>query len=912
MLGIACRHGNFDLSSMRYAATFGLLFVFLASWIPSGMSYAEEQAQDESMIEEVVVLGTRRQDGRSATDSLVPVDFIGGDDLGSQGPTDVDALLAALVPSYNIDQQPINDAATLIRPAKLRGLPPDSTLVLVNRKRRHRAAVITFLGNGVADGSQGPDISAIPAIAIKHVQVLRDGAAAQYGSDAIAGVINFALKDASEGGTLEARYGSHYEGDGDAMSLAGNFGLPLTDAGFANFSFEYKQSDPTNRSQQRSDAQGLVDAGNPYIADPNYPHVFHPNVMVWGAPEFEYDYKVFANLGLELGNGREAYAFGNYSERKVEGGFYFRNPHTRTGVFKGPGATADGRTYVTKVIAGEVVRFWADDTDTPVPDGTVFGPSVKVADLSPGGIWDSDSCPPIRINNNVANVGDIAAVEGNPNCFSFISAFPGGFVPRFGGTMTDYSLAFGVRGDLVDGWEFDVSGVFGVNDVDFFMRHTINPQLLAKLPHGQRTEIPINYFPGSYTETDYTLNFDLAKNILIGGLDAHVAFGIEHRREKFKVESGDENSWFIDDSPGGLAEQGFGIGSNGFTGFGPRLAGVFDRDSYAAYADLEVDISGNLTVEVAVRYEDHEDVGNTFDGKLAARLDVNDFVSIRGAASTGFRAPTVGQANILNVTTAFTGGILADEATLPPTHPAAAIVGAQPLTPEEAVNLTIGAVAQLDALDLTVDYFHIEVEDRIARSSEKILTPTDIQQLLAQGVADAQAFTAVRFYTNDFSTTTQGIDVVATYPLDIGAGATDLSLAFNWTETSVDDRNPEVINDKRVAQLEENLPATRFTLSFDHLQGPWRVLTRLRYYDDFIEFSTDDESARLDADARFILDAEVAYSFNDSLRLILGAENILDEYPTKLKENIAGLVYAETSPYGFNGGFYYLRAIWDM
>ena len=851
--------------------------------LASGSAFAEDEGANP-LIEEVIVLGTRRQEGRSVTDSLVPVDYIGADDLGSQGPTDMDSMLAALVPSYNIDQQPINDAATLVRPAKLRGLPPDSTLALVNNKRRHRAAVITFLGNGVADGSQGPDLSAIPGIAIKSVEVLRDGAASQYGSDAIAGVINFTLKDAAEGGTLEARYGSHYEGDGDTMSVSGNVGLPLTEAGFANFSFEYKQSDPTNRSQQRTDAQALIDAGNRHIADPSYPHVFHPNVMVWGAPEFEYDYKLFGNLGLELGNGREAYAFGNYSTRKVEGGFYFRNPHTRSGVFDGPEVTIDGMTYDT----------------------------VKVADLSAGGIHDDDVCPPIRIMDNVANAADIAAVDANPNCFSLISAFPGGFVPRFGGTLTDYSLAFGVRGELVDGWEFDASGVFGVNDIDFHMRHTINPQLLAKLEHGQRKNIPINYFPGSYTETDYTLNFDVSKAVNIGGYDSHIALGVEHRREQFKVESGDENSWFIDDRPGGLAEQGFGIGSNGFTGFGPRLAGEFERDSYAAYADLEMDLSDSFTIQFAGRFEDHEDVDTTFDGKIAARVDVSDTMSLRGAVSTGFRAPTVGQANILNVTTAFTGGMLADEATLPPTHPAAAIVGAEPLTPEESVSLTVGTVLQFDMLDVTIDYFNIEVEDRIARSSEKNLTSADIQQLLAQGVADASSFTAVRFYTNDFSTTTQGIDVVATYPLELGAGSTNLSLAFNWTETSMDDRNPDVINDKRVVQLEENLPATRFTLSFDHLQGPWRLLARLRYYDEFVEFSTDDASARLDADARFILDAEATYSFNDSWRLIVGAENILDEYPTEQQQNVSGLVYAETSPYGFNGGFYYLRAVWDM
>ena len=899
--------------------------IFLSAFLAAGPMAAQDEDSEEQasagVIDEIVVLGTRRQEGRSATASLVPVDYIGGDDLGSQGPTDMDALLSALVPSYNVDQQAINDAATLVRPARLRGLPPDSTLALVNRKRRHRAAVITFLGNGVADGSQGPDLSAIPAIAIKSVEVLRDGAASQYGSDAIAGVINFTLRDEAEGSTVAAKYGSYFEGDGTGLSVAANFGLPLTADGFANFSFEYKQSDPTDRSVQRSDAQGLVDAGNRYIEDPNYPHVFHPNVMVWGAPEFEYDYKMFANLGLDLGSGREAYAFGNFAKRKVEGGFYFRNPHTRSGVFMGPVLDAGGNEIFKYDDEGKLVSPDQDDLDgevslfykdnSPVADRAGITRTVKVADLSPGGIRDDEPCPPIRINNNVANPEHIAAVEANPNCFSFISAFPGGFVPRFGGILTDYSAAFGVRGDLVGDWTFDASAVFGVNDVDFTMRHTINPQLLAKLPHGQRTEIPINYFPGSYTQTDYTANFDVTRNMVIGGRDAHLALGVEHRREKFKVESGGENSWFLDDSPGGLAEQGFGIGSNGFTGFGPRLAGEFGRSSYAAYADVEVNVSDTFTVQVAGRYEDHADIGNTFDGKVAGRLDISDTVALRAAASTGFRAPTVGQANILNVTTAFTGGVLADEATLPPTHPAAAIVGAQPLTPEEAVNLTVGAVIQLDALDITVDYFHIEVEDRIARSSEKILTPANIQQLLAAGVADAQAFTAVRFYTNNFTTTTQGVDIVATYPLYLGTGESNLSLAFNATDTSVDERDPAVINDKRVTQLEDNTPSTRFTLSFNHVQGPWDLLARVRYYGDYAEFTLDDGDNYFEVDPSTVLDIEVGYQFNDSVSLIVGAQNLLDEYPEE-RSNTSGLIWPDTSPFGFNGGYYYLRAIWDF
>lgn len=851
---------------------------------PVGPAHAQTDALIIEELEEVVIVGSRRQDKRSVIDSMAPVEIVDADQLRNQGATSMDSLLAMTVPSYNVDQQAINDAATLVRPARLRGLPPDSTLTLVNGKRRHRAAVITFLGNGVADGSQGPDLSVIPAIAVKRVEVLRDGAAAQYGSDAIAGVLNFELKDDAQGATVETRYGQFYEGDGEALNVAANVGMPLTPNGFANFSAEYKTAEGTNRSQQRSDAQALANAGNPYIDDPNYENIFHPNAMIWGAPEFKYDYKFFGNLGLNLGNGREAYAFGNYAKRKVEGGFYFRNPHTRNGVFKGDPVTIDGQTFNT----------------------------VKVADLSADGM--SGNCPPIRIMDDVANAADIAAVEANPDCFSFISAFPGGFTPRFGGTLTDFSAAMGLRGVIGENWFFDVSGVFGSNDVDFFMKHTINPQLLITLPHGQRSDIPTNYSPGSYTETDYTLNLDLSRPLYLDVFFSplNVAFGLEYRKERFKVESGGENSWFIDDRAGGLAEQGFGIGSNGFTGFGPRLAGEFSRGSYAAYLDLEVDLYSNFSVALAGRYEDHQNVGDTLDGKLTARLQLNENVALRGAASSGFRTPTVGQANILNVTTAFTGGVLADEATLPPTHPAARLVGAQPLTPEESVNLLAGLVFEFGDVDITLDYFRIKVQDRIARSSEKKLTAADVEQLLAQGVSDARSFTSVRFYTNDFDTTTQGIDLVATWPFQTQAGSTILSLGGNWTDTQVDSRNPDVIDDKRVIQLEENTPSTRFYATIDHVRGPWRLLLRARHYDGFVEFSTDDASARLDAKARFFLDAEVAYAFNESINLVLGAENLLDRYPTKQFTNVSGLVYAETSPYGPNGGFFYARAIWTI
>ena len=482
---------------MRNFRTFNhFIIAFLAVSPVTLQPVAHAQQAEATVIEEIVIIGSRRQDGRSQADSLVPVDVFSGEDLSSMGSTDMDSMLSNLIPSYKVDTQAINDAATLVRPATLRGLPPDSTLVLVNGKRRHRAAVITFLGNGVADGSQGPDVSVIPSVALKRVEVLRDGAAAQYGSDAIAGVINFELKDDAEGGTVEARWGQHYEGDGDGFNFAGNIGLPLTSSGFLNLSMEYKEADPTSRAFQRPDAQSLVDTGDPRYAaieDPGYDSVFHPTVMVWGAPESEYDYKFFGNFGMDVSDSFEVYGFGNYAKRKVEGGFYFRNPHDRGGVTRGPEITVDGASYLT----------------------------VAVADID--GVGRGGECQHIRIvdpndmmspaasrSTGIAHPGDVGNVRADPNCESFFTRFPGGFVPRFGGTMEDYGFAFGVRGDLPGDWHVDVSGVYGRHEADFFMRHTLNPQLLA-MPDVTVDNIPTDYDPGVYTETDYTINLDVSK-----------------------------------------------------------------------------------------------------------------------------------------------------------------------------------------------------------------------------------------------------------------------------------------------------------------------------------------------------------------------------------------------------------------
>ncbi len=813
------------------------------------------------------VVGSRLA-GRSAQDSPVPVDIIQGEDLQTYGIRDMDALLSATVPSYNVNQQPISGDATFVRPANLRGMPPDSTLVLINGKRRHRAAVIAFSADGSNRGTQGADLSVIPAIALERVEVLRDGAAAQYGSDAIAGILNFKLKEASEGLSLHTSWGQTYHGDGDKVNVAANLGLPLTDNGFANFSFEFLNADETSRSVQRRDARGLIEAGNT--------HVRRPAAQIWGAPEIQYDYKFFGNLGLDLeALDARLYAFGNYAERKVEGGFFFRNPNTRGGIFLGD----------------------------PLEDGT---PTVRVADLSGTGL----GCPAVLANP----AADYTGVNLSDHCFLFNERFPGGFTPRFGGYLQDWSIAFGLRGEmastsvLLDGWSYDASASFGYNSVDFFIHNTINPQLAAL-----RTAIPTKYRPGGNAQFERTFNLDMARPLDIGLFHSplNVAFGFEYHMEEFEQKVGEAQSWFIDEN---LRNQGFSIGSNGFAGYRPDSAGVFERNNYALYLDLEAEVIQSLSLGLAGRYENFDSaIGESLNGKASVRWQLLDALALRGSVGSGFRAPTPGQANIRKINSQFTTAGLVDQGIFPSRHPVAAFFGGRPLESEKSVNYSVGSVLNAGAFSLTVDYYRIKIQDRIGLTQD-FRVSAEQRAAFNRLAPDASTITSVRYFTNAFDTTVQGLDVVATYPLETRAGNTVLTFAGNWNDLNLDSRELHVINDKQVRQMEEGLPEFRFSLTADHVAGPWRFLTRVYFYDEFFEAHANTDTRFLTAGERWLVDVEASYTlltlpFTQAVILAVGAENVFNAYPRRNPyARDLGAKYPESSPYGFGGGFYYVRA----
>ena len=836
----------------------------------------------------VVVVGTRAQP-RSVTDSAVPVDVIRSEDFASQGSTDLGEQMRTVVPSFNISIQPISDAATIVRPASLRNLAPDHTLILVNGKRRHRAAVITWLGNGIADGSQGPDLSVIPSIAIRQAEVLRDGAAAQYGSDAIAGVMNFQLKDARSGGSLEFRTGAYLDanpgslstcgegiigdikhscngigGRGQAFTVAANAGLPLGRTGFVNLSLEYGNAGPTNRSIQRTDAQNIIEAGNTNLRNP---------AQVWGSPKLEDDLKLFVNFGHLFANQLQFYGHTNYASRTVTGGFYFRNPHTRGGVFRGP--VVDG---LPTLLVGD--RVWAET-----------------------GVKGAGGCPAVPIIGNVPDAAALQQVEADPNCFTLHSRFPGGFTPQFGGDLIDHSVVAGLRRLSSTGLNWDASINIGTSQVDQFIFDTVNASL------GYDT--PTSFEPGSYRQHDVNVNVDVSYPV---SDMVNVAGGTEWRDEQFTIGAGGQPSWEI----GPYAAQGFSSGSNGFNGYrADTTAGSWNRSNVAVYGDVEFnDPGGQWTVGTAVRFENFEDFGTTTNGKLAARVGLTDAFSLRGAVSSGFRAPTPGQQHAFNVTTAFIGGQLTNNGVVPATSAVAVARGGGQLQPEKSLNVSAGVVFEQGPFTFTADYFRINIDDRVALSQEIALSEPEILTLLDEGIPEARNFPVFRFFLNDFSTTTQGLDLISS----LAVGRTTVSAVFNYTDTAVKNIESAVIDEFRINTLERGLPNTRWNVSTIHRADRWNLMGRLNYFGRF----WDSEDGRNAVDVaggpaepwlypaysgKALLDLELGIPFGDAVTLVVGGQNVLGTYPdvNMFGTDTVGNQYGQFSPFGFNGAYYYTR-----
>lgn len=821
------------------------------------LAHAQEatSADDEELVEKIAILGSRRAQSRSTMETPSPIDLVDADELLRQGSTNAIDALTAVVPSLNASREPISDAASMVRPVNLRSLAADQTLVLVNGKRRHRGAVVGEFVSGINRGAQGVDVTPLFGAALKRVEILRDGAAAQYGSDAIAGVINFVLEDDPETRTLTTQYGKAYEGDGEIFEVSGAYGLEMGDDGFAVLSFQAKDSGPTSRGVQDGEgtnggATGLAAAGFP-VANP---------VVVWGAPEVKNDYKFFVNTGYDISDDASLYAYANYATRDVDGSFFYRNPTNRQGVF------ANGSD-----------ALFADSTGDGCPVGPL--PTTSYTDAQAF----------------VNNAGD--------NCFSFFSRFPGGFTPRFGGNVEDYSIALGVKGEMSNGLTYDFSVVNGENNLSYEIYNTVNASLGSASPN--------EFYLGSQIENETVINADFTHALEVDSFssDLNIAFGLQYHDESFEITPGDEASYIA----GPFVSQGFSVGSNGFQGFNPNISGDFSRDSMSAYIDLEADVTDDLLLAIAIRYEDYSDFGTTTNGKIAARYMVTDDFVLRGAISTGFRAPSVGQSNLQRAATNFNNGQLEELLVVSTTSPFATLFGGGQLGPEDAKNMSLGFTTTLGDLSLTVDYFNIQIDDRIAQIT-RALTPEQRNQLVAAGIAEAATVSQISFFVNDFDTETSGLDVVASYPMSWDNSETTFTLAVNYTDTEVTNRG-QTITDGRAREVEDALPDYRTTFTVDHDFEPFNALVRVNYFGEVYESLFNDDTLPVVTSGMFIVDAELAYDVNENVSVAIGAKNLFDEYTdewatagfTGRDGGFLGAIYPLNHPAGLGGGSYYVR-----
>jgi iron complex outermembrane receptor protein len=896
----------------------------LALSVPARAQTAPPAQEEDVTPEDTVIVTGTRVANRTASDSAVPIDVISGKALESSGLGETNKILNQLVPSFNFPQPSISDGSDVLRPATLRGLSPDQTLVLVNGKRRHVSALLNINGT-VGRGSAAVDLNTIPALAIERVEVLRDGASSQYGSDAIAGVINIQLKKANHGGRAQASFGKYIttlDGvdnvtglqttggapflsttdsrvfavnsngerkarDGEFTTLAANIGIPIGE-GYVNLTGEYRDRNATNRSG--ADIR------------PNYNRptaAFDPRELTFNRLSFKYgdakteDYNVFVNAGVPVG-GLELYAFGSYSHRDGLSAANYRQQ-----------STAGNRDY-----------------------------------------------------------GSITPAT-TPSAANFTALTPDGFLPYIATDLDDYAATLGLKGDVM-GWGMDLSIGTGRNQFDYRVENSLNTSF--------GTASKRNFDAGGLAFRQIVANADFSKSYDVGfATPLSVAVGAEFRNENFKIRPGEVQSYAAGPlfqpsvvttaancvTLGGVYTVATGVcsfpgraapaGAQGFPGLPASATTDRSRSSYAAYIELDTDIVEGLTSTVAGRFEHFTDFGNTVNGKLALRYEFTPGIALRGSISNGFRAPSLQQQYFTTTSTNFIGGLPVDISTLAVDSPVARTLGSKPLKPEKSLNLSVGATANpLRGLNITVDYYNIKIRDRVVLTENlgAAGSGTAAVNAAVKAILDANGYQSVgaaRFFINGLDTTTQGVDAVVSYrtPVD-GFGTWNLTAAYNHSSNKIDKRLnalgplaaiPNIVLFGRVEGIRftDGQPSSKLVLSAEGDIGDFGITARTTRYGEvvapdaatpiasptsLVDLGPDDQVLS----AKFITDLEIRYTFAKTVTLAIGSDNIFDVYPDRrptgarptavggvYPANFQYLPYTGFSPFGFNGRFVYGR-----
>ncbi|MEO8746767.1 MAG: TonB-dependent receptor [Rhodanobacter sp.] len=644
----------------------------------------------------VIVTGTRVSD-RTESSSLTPIDVVSVKMLQQTGTVDLPTALARIIPSLNFPRPAAADTADTQRPAQLRGLSPDQVLVLVNGKRWHSAAIV--LNNGVIGrGSLPVDLNTIPLSAVDHIEVLRDGASAEYGSDAIAGVINVILKKGAQGGDVVVTGGQYSAGDGRQWQGSADFGIPLSDdKGWLRVAVESGNEDHTNRAGPDK-RPGFPQLGVNFRQ--GAPDVHGNNLML--------------NTQYDLTPDVQFYAFGHYSRRQSTSPAFFRY-----------------------------------GINSPKPNNPLVG-----------------------------------------------RVYPDGYLPLEHADSTDQTMVAGLRGKIND-WRWDLSGNYGGNRVSYETRNTVNYAFLHDFGTSPRA-----FDDGILDARQESVDLDIAKDVPFGWMPnpVTVAFGAQYLRQTYGIAAGSLPSWYTDTS-------GVSGGAQGFAGWQPGNAIEASRQDVAEYLDLETNLTDKFGVAAAVRHEHYSDFGDTTSGSLSGRFDFTDTFAVRGSASTGFRAPSLGQQYFSQISSfAFGTGALPglpagiyDRGLVPVGSKIAQLLGAEPLKPEKSRNFTLGTVWNpTNALTLSMDVYQITIQNRIALSGTlSTSTPAVVSYLAANGITDV-SYVSINYFTNAAETRTRGVDLVTTDMADLGnAGtlATTLSANYNQNVVISVESNPAVLND---------------------------------------------------------------------------------------------------------------------
>ncbi len=878
---------------MKWLSTLGTASILL---LAMNVAAAQEKPSGASAggtgeVAEVIVTGTRRSD-RTVTDSASPVDIISSADLQMQPAANMLDQVKNLVPSFFVGQNTISDASSLVRAPSLRGLPSDEILVMLNGKRFNRSALVQVYAGGdteLAFGSQGSDISSIPSIAVKNLEVLRDGATAQYGSDALAGVLNYGLRD-DAGFEVRARYGRFKDhGDGKSYQYAGNAGIKFGTAGFANLSAEYDDDGQTSRGVTRATAVAFAQE-NPTLAStlPNYPLP----AQIWGQSP-THGYKLLLNSGVDVTDSSKLYLFGNVAYNKTDESFNFRSSLLGTRPF----TTTTGD--VNNIGGRSFFQHPYYQTQCPATNVTC-----------PTGGYVQDA-----------------------NTFQLSSIYPGGFTPRFVGESNETYGTLGYKGKA-GGLGYDLSVSTSRNSIDLSMHDSTSPSF------GGASQTSFEF--GKLIQKESDANLDLTYAFDAGmASPLTLSGGAEFRREEFTATAGDFQSYgagpyaaphplYTQTSPGVYAATGIFTGAespaaSGYGGTSPTYAGSHSQNSHGIYVGLEGDVLKQLSVGAAARYESYSTFGSATVGKLNAIWHLNDEVALRATVGSGFHAPSPGQNNTQVLTTTFSQGISLQQGTFPVTSAVAQYYGAKPLKPERSVNFGAGIVLKpTSQLTATIDLYKINVRDRIFISKSYTVTDADITAL--PELASVGAGGSVQYFTNSLDTTTKGIDLVGTFHTNVADGRLNLSLAYNYNKSEATQFDPAAIATYQIIDIQRLAPNHRATLSANWSRGDLMVNLRENYYGAWVDANDyptahdagGNVTAGQEFGAKFTTDLDVSYTFMRNYTASIGASNLFNTYPDKIAATPDNPLYTLTGgtadgqiyprsggPFGINGAFYY-------